>query len=74
MGYRIERFLNRFLSKEIPASPSKRHLILKNTNLEKHEINQDVFERQILRIFDFTAWVESQLRRVPMSEVLLQRL
>jgi hypothetical protein len=37
------------------------------------EIRQDVFEKQILMIFDFTAWVESLIRRVPLAEVLGER-
>jgi len=73
-GYKIEHFLFRFLSKT-PASVSLRH----DKQWEKvkdviEEMHHDVFEQQILRIFDFTAWVESQIRKVPLSEVLKDRV
>lgn len=68
--YKIESFLFKFLSKELPAIPLKRQQLLEKTLIEIAEIKQDIFEIQILRIFDFTAWVESLLRKVPLSEVL----
>ena len=72
--YKIERFLFRFLSKQLPSISLKRELLLTRTLKEFNEINQDVFEKQILRIFDFTAWVESLLRKVSLSEVLQARM
>lgn len=72
--YKIESFLFRFLSKEFPAAPLKRQKLLEKTMEELIEIQQDVFEKQILRIFDFTAWVESLLRKMPISEVLSNRM
>jgi hypothetical protein len=72
--YKIESFLFRFLSKELPAVPLKRQQLLEKTMKEFSEIHQDVFEKQILRIFDFTAWVESLLRKMPISEVLINRI
>ncbi|MBP6979069.1 MAG: hypothetical protein PHD61_13105 [Bacteroidales bacterium] len=41
---------------------------------EFSEIRQDVFEIQILRIFDFTAWIESLISKVPLSDVLHQHM
>jgi len=72
--YKIERFLFKFLSKQLPTIAKKREQLLEKTMKEINEINQDVFEKQILRIFDFTAWVESLLRKVPLSEVLQDRM
>jgi hypothetical protein len=72
--YKIERFLFRFLSKQLPSISLKREQLLTRTLKEFNEINQDVFEKQILRIFDFTAWVESLLRKVSLSEVLQARM
>ena len=71
--YKIERFLFKFLSKQIPASIKKREQLLERTLKEFAEIHKDVFEKQILRIFDFTAWVEAMLRKVPLSDVLQLR-
>ena len=48
--------------------------MLEKTLKEFAEIQQDVYEKQILRIFDFTAWVESLLRKVPLSNLLQDRM
>jgi hypothetical protein len=72
--YKIERYLFKFLSKQLPTVPLKRQQLLEKTMKEFEEINQDVFEKQVLRIFDFTAWVESILSRIPLSEVLHYRI
>ena len=72
--YKIEKFLFRFLNKQIPAVLKQREHLLEKTLKEFAEIHQDVFEKQILRIFDFTAWVESILRKVPLAEVLQIRI
>lgn len=71
--YKIEKYLFRFLSKPLPTLALKRQQLLERTMKEFEEIHQDVFEKQILRIFDFTAWVESLLRKVTLSEVLQKR-
>jgi hypothetical protein len=73
-NYKIEKYLFKFLIKELPAVPQKRKRLLDNALKEFKEIQKDVFEMQILRIFDFTAWVESQIRKVPLGEVLGRRL
>ena len=72
--YKIERFLFKFLSKQLPKVMLKRERLLEKTMKEFTGIHQDVFEIQILRIFDFTAWVESLLRKVPLSVVLQSRV
>ena len=72
--YKIERFLFRFLCRQMPTVAFRRQLLLEKTMKDFGEIRQDVFERQILRIFDFTAWVESLIRRIPLSDVLHQRI
>ncbi|MEI6061578.1 MAG: hypothetical protein WCR72_12775 [Bacteroidota bacterium] len=68
--YKIERFLFKFLSKPLSSITHKRELLLEKTMKEFLEIQQDVFEKQILRIFDFTAWVESLLRKITFAEVV----
>jgi hypothetical protein len=52
----------------------RRMQLLDKTLKEFNEIRKDVFEMQILRIFDFTAWVESMIRKIPLSEVLILRI
>jgi hypothetical protein len=70
--YKIEKFLFRFLSKPIPAVQPRRTKLLEKSVRELTEIKQDVFEKQILRIFDFTAWVIAQISRTSMAETYRQ--
>lgn len=70
--YKIEKFLFRFLMKELPTAQPRRKALLDRTRREFEEIRKDVFEMQILRIFDFTAWVESMILKVPLGEVLMK--
>jgi hypothetical protein len=69
-GYKIERFLFRFLSKLPPERPLNPNKQWDKIKIVFEEIRHDVFEQQILRIFDFTAWVESEIRKIPLAEVL----
>jgi hypothetical protein len=73
-GYKIERFLLRFLLKKLPAVKSRRQELWEKVHKEFDDIQHDVFEQQVLRIFDFTAWVESLIKQVPLSEVLHNRI
>jgi hypothetical protein len=68
--YKIEKYLFKFLIKELPAAGQKRKRLLDSTLKEFGEIQKDVFEMQILRIFDFTSWVESKIRKVSLGEML----
>jgi len=72
-GYKIERFLFRFLSKTPLVATAVRQKQWEKVKPVFEEIQHDVFEQQILRIFDFTAWVESEIRKVPLAEVLLNK-
>jgi hypothetical protein len=71
--YKIERFLLKFLNRHMPLTPGSRGQQWEKLTREFDEIHHDVFEQQILRIFDFTAWVESMIRKIPLSEVLQNR-
>jgi len=73
-GYKIERFLFRFLGKLPPEKPVNTIKQWEKTKALFEEIQHDVFEQQILRIFDFTAWVESEIRKVPLGEVLRDKI
>ena len=72
--YKIERFLFRFLSNQLPTIEHKRKKLLDKTMIEINELHHSGYEKQILRIFDFTAWVESLIRKVSLSEVLHNRI
>lgn len=71
--YKIESFLFKFLSKQLTTTTQKHEQLLEITLKEFTDIHQDIFEKQILRIFDFTARFESLLRKVPLSDVLKGR-
>ena len=38
------------------------------------DIRQDVFEAQLLKIFDFSAWIESEILRTSFGETLRRNL
>lgn len=53
----------------------KLYFSLDEKNLTKwkeqiYQIRQDVYERQLLKIFDFTKWIEAKLTKTPLSDVL----
>jgi len=73
-GYKIERFLLGFLQKEIPAMPGKRNLLWAKHHDELTEIQNDVFEQPVLRIFDFTVWIESVLKQKSLSKLLRDKI
>jgi hypothetical protein len=73
-GYKIEHFLFKFLNKSPLSRSSNNFKNWAKVKLEMDEMHHDVFEQQILRIFDFTAWVESQVKKIPLSQVLRDRV
>lgn len=71
MGYQIEKTMLKFLNKkDIPATKRKRDLLWDKISNELELCRHDIFEQQVLRIFDFTAWIESKIRKIPLNEVL----
>jgi hypothetical protein len=73
-GYKIEHFLFRFLTKPQSGGTLNQTKQWEKAKPGIEEMLHDVFEQQILRIFDFTAWIESVLQRIPLSEVLKNRI
>jgi hypothetical protein len=70
-GYQIEKIMLRFLNKQnIPISTGKREKLWEKVSFELDSFRHDIFEQQVLRIFDFTAWIESKIRKIPLNEVL----
>jgi len=71
MGYRIEKTMLFFLNKQnLPVTAKKREELWNKVAPELEIIRQDIFEQQVLRIFDFTAWIESRIRRIPLNEIM----
>ncbi len=73
-AYRIEKFMLKFLNKPIVGQSHTRRLkFWESMSDEIDVLRTDVFEKQVLKIFDFTAWIESKLTKKALSEVLKQK-
>lgn len=73
--YRIELLLLDFLSNDkwLLARGEKRRRMEEKLKTELAAIRNDVFESQLLRYFDFTAWIESKIDKVPLAKILSAR-
>ncbi len=70
-GYRIERIMLNFVNKQnLPAISQKREEFWSRLSPEIDELHNDIFEQQVIKIFDFTAWIESKILKTPLSETL----
>lgn len=73
-SYRLEKFMLKFLNKsELPLLQSKRDKLWKKNSFVI-DFREDIFEQQVLKIFDFTAWIESKIRKIPLKDVLTAHL
>jgi hypothetical protein len=75
-AYRSEHLIINLLNRDkykLESSHSREKLWLK-IERELTEIRKQVFENQMLKSFDFTAWIESKLCKISLSEVLKSRL
>ena len=73
--YKIERSVLSFVNKQnLPISGMKRKILWEKIREDFDKMHHDVFEQQITRLFDFSAWIESKIRKVPLSEVLSNKL
>jgi len=73
-AYKTERLMLNFLNKQ------KSDLLLGNREKmwnkmepELSVLRNDVFEMQILKLFDFTVWLESKLTQQPLKDILVNR-
>ena len=70
-GYQIEKAMLSFVNKQdLPVTNRKRELLWEKTEKEIEKFRHDIFEQQVLRIFDFTVWIESRIRKRSLSEVI----
>lgn len=69
--YKIERKIINFVNKpSLPISIIKRNRMWEKMQKDFEVIHYDVYEQQTLRLFDFSAWVESKIRRIHLVEIL----
>jgi hypothetical protein len=74
-AYRSEHLIINLLNrnKNELRSSGGREKLRRKTAPELTDIRNSVFENQMLKFFDFTAWVESKICKTPLSEVLKSR-
>jgi hypothetical protein len=73
-AFRIEKFMLKFLNqRDIPLIQKQRDKLWEKTAPTIDSIRNDIFEQQLLKIFDFTAWIEAHIIKVPLGEVLAGR-
>ncbi len=73
--YKMERRILSFVNKpDIPFSMRKRQVMWEKIEKDFQLVHQNVYEQQTLRLFDFSAWIESKIRKLPLSDVLASRV
>lgn len=73
-SYMLERTVIKFLSGgELPAVTTIRQTLWKKINVSFDKIRADKYERQQLKLFDFSAWIEAKLKRKPLGEILKEK-
>ncbi len=72
--FATERMMLRFLANsELPPMKRQRMAIWNKLSPVLDKLSADKYERKLLLHFDFTAWVETKLTGVPLSEVLARK-
>jgi len=72
--YGIEKNVLAFVNKQgLPVSAAKRAALWKKYHDDFERMRQSVFEQQILRLFDFSAWIEGKIMKKPLGEILSRR-
>ena len=69
--YITEKLLFRFLmAHPLPIYRKDREKLWPQYQKDITRIRQDKYEKQLLKTFDFTAWIESKLTNIPFREIL----
>ena len=72
--YLIEHLIFKLFNKSLDSILKKERMDLwLKTEPELIELHNNKFELQLLRVFDFTAWIESKIKNIPLSVVLKER-
>jgi hypothetical protein len=73
-SYLLERTVIKFLSGgEVPAVTAIRLASWKKINASFDKIRTDKYERQQLKLFDFSAWIEAKLKKKSLGEILKEK-
>lgn len=74
-SFKTERIILWFLNKrDLPILKQDREIFWEKISLEIEDLRNDKYEHQLLRLFDFAAWMESKIRKERLSDVLKCRL
>jgi hypothetical protein len=69
--YQIEHLILKLFNKSLdPISKKERLNLWTKIEPELIELHNNKFELQLLRVFDFTAWIESKIKNIPLSLIL----
>lgn len=69
--YITEKLLFRFLmAHPLPIYKKDQEKLWSQYQKDIMRIRQDKYEKQLLKTFDFTAWIESKLTNIPLREIL----
>ena len=69
--YRTENLMLRFVNRPPQILlPLQRTKIWEKISHEIVDIRKDIFESHILKIFDFTAWIESKITKISMQKII----
>lgn len=72
--FKTERIILWFLNKrDLPILRKDREGFWEKLAPEIHELFENKYETQLLRLFDFTAWMEAKVRKEKLSDMLKQR-
>lgn len=75
LNLKVEQFLLKFLNYSFVVDNKKTRMeVWENMKEEVHALYMDKYENQILRKFDFVAWIESKILEVPLSDILKKNL
>ncbi|MCF8379304.1 MAG: hypothetical protein K9H49_06990 [Bacteroidales bacterium] len=70
-GYLLEKAMLRFInSRNAVQINEKKDGLWKKIIKDLDFLSQDVFEGQVLKIFEFTAWIKSKITKEALSEIL----
>jgi hypothetical protein len=73
-SYLLERTVIKFLGGgEIPAVTTYRTALWKKINASFDKIKSDKYERQQLKLFDFSAWIEAKLKKKSLGTILQEK-
>ena len=71
---KVESFLLKFLNYSFTDKNRKKQVeIWKSVEEEIHALHEDKYEIQILRRFDFTAWVKAKIFNLSLGDVLSEK-